>query len=144
MRVSITQLPENPHPEVLPPALAAVALVDARTCAAAGSMSESWWHEEVRAGRAPQPAIRAPRCTRWRAADVADFWLDFASQGSDPQQGERMHTLTVRSARARGQTAKAALPLIAPASRALGVAACRRHRGHRGDDGGVEHDQQPL
>lgn len=61
----------------LPAALADVALIDGKTCAAAGSMSESWWHAEVAAGRAPQPVIRAPRCTRWSCADVANFWRRF-------------------------------------------------------------------
>jgi hypothetical protein len=62
--------------------LADVLLIDAAKCAAAGDMSVSWWHEEVRAGRAPQPVIRRPRCTRWRMADVRAFWHQFASQGS--------------------------------------------------------------
>ncbi len=35
---------------VLPATLAAVALIDAETCAAAGQMSVSWWHEMVRSG----------------------------------------------------------------------------------------------
>ena len=58
----------------LPADLADVALIDAPTCAAAGDMSVSWWHEEVRAGRAPAPVIRKPRCTRWLLADVRAFW----------------------------------------------------------------------
>lgn len=65
------------HKDRLPTALADVALIDGKTCAAAGSMSESWWHAEVAAGRAPQPVIRAPRCTRWACADVANFWRRF-------------------------------------------------------------------
>jgi predicted DNA-binding transcriptional regulator AlpA len=64
--------PKASHP--LHADLADVALIDAATCAAAGSMSVSWWLEEVRAGRAPQPVIREVRCTRWRLADVRDFW----------------------------------------------------------------------
>jgi predicted DNA-binding transcriptional regulator AlpA len=64
----------------IPPALADVALIDATTCAAAGAMSLSWWHEEVRAQRAPQPAVRMSRCTRWRMSDVAAFWQAFAAQ----------------------------------------------------------------
>lgn len=51
-----------------------VALIDAAACAAAGSMSVSWWHEEVRAGRAPKPAIQQPRCSRWRLAEVRAYW----------------------------------------------------------------------
>lgn len=37
-------------------------------------MSVSWWHAEVLAGRAPQPVMRGVRCTRWRVADVREFW----------------------------------------------------------------------
>lgn len=68
------------QPALLPTALAEVALVDAPTAAAAGSMSVSWWHAEVAAGRAPAPAIRAPRCTRWRLVDVRGFWQTFGEQ----------------------------------------------------------------
>lgn len=64
----------------VPAALADVALIDASAAAAAGSMSHSWWHAEVAAGRAPAPVLRRPRCTRWRLADVAAFWRDFGSQ----------------------------------------------------------------
>lgn len=67
----------------LPADLADVALIDAATCAAAGAMSVSWWHDEVRNGRAPQPAIRATRCTRWRLADVREFWRTFAAADAD-------------------------------------------------------------
>ena len=62
----------------LPADLLCVALIDANTCAAAGGMSVSWWHEAVRAGKAPAAAIRKPRCTRWRLADVQAFWRAFA------------------------------------------------------------------
>jgi predicted DNA-binding transcriptional regulator AlpA len=71
-------------PQTLPADLAAVALIDAPTCAAAGAMSVSWWHSEVQAGRAPAPVIRKPRCTRWRLADVRAFWAKSAEQaGAD-------------------------------------------------------------
>ena len=70
----------QPGAHALPADLASVALIDAPTCAAAGAMSLSWWHAEVAAGRAPAPVIQRPRCTRWRAAEVADFWRSFGSQ----------------------------------------------------------------
>ena len=70
-----TELPQ------IPTALANVALIDGPTCAAAGGMSVSWWHDEVREGRAPAPAVRQPRCTRWRLSDVAAFWQAFATKG---------------------------------------------------------------
>jgi predicted DNA-binding transcriptional regulator AlpA len=59
------------------PELDQVRLVDARASASAGGMSLSWWHEAVSQGIAPQPVFRAPRCTRWRAVDVAAFWRDY-------------------------------------------------------------------
>lgn len=69
----------DPNLQPLPADLASVALIDAPKCAAAGDMSVSWWHAEVAAGRAPAPVIRRPRCTRWRAADVAAYWRAFAA-----------------------------------------------------------------
>lgn len=65
-----------------PTELAEVALIDAEACAAVGSMSVSWWHAEVAAGRAPAPAIRQPRCTRWRLSDAMTFWRDRANEGT--------------------------------------------------------------
>ena len=72
----------DPRPKPLPADLAAVALINASTCAAPGEMSISWLHEEVRTGRAPAPVIRKQRCTRWRLADVRDFWAKMAEQGA--------------------------------------------------------------
>lgn len=67
------------------PATADVALIDAQKCAAIGCMGISWWHEEVRQGRAPQPVVRKPRCTRWRLSQVVDFWRAFGGNGEVPQ-----------------------------------------------------------
>lgn len=66
----------------LPASLSDVALIDAKTCAAVGGMSLSWWHAEVAAGRAPEPAIRKPRCTRWRVAAVRAFWIKSAEKSA--------------------------------------------------------------
>jgi hypothetical protein len=84
-------------------ALAEVALIDAETCAAPGMMSVSWWHEEVRSGRAPKPAVQRPRCTRWRLADVKAFWRDFATTGeANTSSGDAMKArLADASAKAR-------------------------------------------
>lgn len=68
-----TDLPE------VPAALAEVQLIDAPTCAAAAGMSVSWWHDEVRTGRAPAPAIRQPRCTRWLLSQVHSWLLERTS-----------------------------------------------------------------
>jgi len=66
--------------------LTVVSLVNAQTASAIGQVSVSWWRDQVRAGRAPQPAIRSNRFTRWRASDVAEFWRTCAELGS--AQGE--------------------------------------------------------
>lgn len=63
------------------PAFTEVALVDAATCAAVGGLGVSWWLAEVAAGRAPQPAIRGPRCTRWTLASIKSYWAQRASAG---------------------------------------------------------------
>lgn len=65
----------------LPAALADVALVDARQCASAAGISLSLWFELVRAGKAPQPAFRGNRCTRYRLADVRAWLVEFARTG---------------------------------------------------------------
>lgn len=72
--------PQSITANALPAELAAVALIDAKTAAAAGSVSLSWWHQAVADGIAPQPARRGNRCTRWRLADVARFWRSFGSE----------------------------------------------------------------
>ncbi len=64
----------------VPPALADVALIDGPTCAAAGGISLSTWHELVRNGQAPQPVMRSARCTRWRLADVRAWLIDRAAK----------------------------------------------------------------
>lgn len=75
----------TPQPSVhsLPAELVEVALVDAKTCASTGGMRLSWWHGEVAAGRAPQPVIRRPRCTRWRLSDVRAFWAALAENSRE-------------------------------------------------------------
>lgn len=72
----------------VPPALADVAFVDAPTCAAAAGLSISSWHDLVREGVAPAPAFRAPRCTRWRIADVRTWLIERAVAGGTLGQSE--------------------------------------------------------
>lgn len=74
-----------------------VALIDAAACAATGSMSLSWWHAEVAAGRAPQPVIRLPRCTRWRLTDIRAFWYQVAT-ASLADDGTRKHAAKASAA----------------------------------------------
>lgn len=94
-------------PSALSPLLADVALIDAEACATAGGMSVSWWHNEVLAGRAPKPAVQRPRCTRWRLADVREFWQRFADAGAIEAPGgtAMKDKLAKASAKARAQRA---------------------------------------
>ena len=92
----------------IPSALSSVALIDAPTCAAAGGMSVSWWHDEVRAGRAPAPAVRQPRCTRWRLSDVVAFWQAFATKGEADTQAAAQVTAKAKKASAAAQVKRTA------------------------------------
>jgi predicted DNA-binding transcriptional regulator AlpA len=100
-----------------PEALADVALIDATTCAAAGCMGVSWWYDEVRAGRAPAPVIREPRCTRWRLADVRAFWIARSERAaSNTLVGELLTAqATKASHKARANRATAAATALARA-----------------------------
>ena len=98
----------NPAARPLPAALAEVALIDAPTCAAAGDMSVSWWHEEVRAGRAPAPVIRKPRCTRWRLAEVRAFWIESAVKAATDSQASALMTAHATKASAKAKAARIA------------------------------------
>lgn len=69
-------------PPLVPAALEAVSLIDARAAAAVGSMSVSWWLQKVADNEAPQPAVRAPRCTRWTLPSVRAFWQAFGEQAN--------------------------------------------------------------
>jgi predicted DNA-binding transcriptional regulator AlpA len=98
----------KPAARPLPADLANVALIDAPTCAAAGDMSVSWWHEEVRAGRAPAPVIRKPRCTRWRMADVRAFWIESAEKSARDTQAAEMVKAHATRASAKAKANRAA------------------------------------
>lgn len=73
----------------VPAALADVAMIDGPTCAAAASISLSNYLDLVRTKKAPQPAIRLPRCTRWRVVDVR-AWLIERAQAQTPEAGARV------------------------------------------------------
>ena len=93
----------------IPSALSSVALIDAPTCAAAGGMSVSWWHDEVREGRAPAPAVRQPRCTRWRMSDVVAFWQAFATKGAADTRAAALVTAKAKKASAAARVKRAAV-----------------------------------
>lgn len=61
--------------------LADMTLIKAPQCAAIGNMSLVWWRRKVAEGTAPMPAVRRPRCTRWRTGEVLRFWERFAESG---------------------------------------------------------------
>lgn len=86
----------------VPSTMADIALVDAATAAAPGGVSISWWHERVRIGEAPAPAVRLPRCTRWRLEDVRQFWKKFAEQPAGDASAQLMLE-TARRASAAAQ-----------------------------------------
>lgn len=73
----------------VPAALADFALIDVRQVSVACGLSAHTWQRLVRAGAAPQPAVRAPRYTRWRLADVRAWLLQRAEQ-TDRGQAERV------------------------------------------------------
>ena len=105
----------------LPADVADVALIAADTCAAIGDVSVSWWHEEVRASRAPKPVIQQPRFTRWRLADVRRFWAERAARAAaDTTPGERM---AVRAKLASTKAREPAAVAKAQATRKARIAA---------------------
>jgi predicted DNA-binding transcriptional regulator AlpA len=65
----------------VPAPLADVALIDARQSASAACVSLSTFYEMVKDGRAPQPAFRGVRCTRWRLTDIRAWLVEFARTG---------------------------------------------------------------
>jgi len=93
----------------LHPDLAQVALVDARTAAAAGGMGTSWWAALVQSGDAPQPVVKSHRCTRWRTSDVVSFWRGFAENGLKPALLERL-AANAKKSQAAMQRARQAAP----------------------------------
>ena len=97
----------KPAARPLPADLADVALIDAPTCAAPGDMSLSWWYALVAAGRAPQPVVRMPRCTRWRLADVRAFWIAFAEKAAADTQAAEQATARAKKASAKAKSMRA-------------------------------------
>ena len=100
----------------LPAELEAVALVDARTCAAAGAVSVGWWYGEVRDGRAPAPVMRGSRCTRWRLADVRDFWRKRAEQSAESDVAAALVQSRAEKASARARQLRAVGKAASPAA----------------------------
>jgi hypothetical protein len=76
-----SRTPRKPPPSATPPVLADVQLLDIKACCAPGAVGATWWRDAVAAGLAPVPAVKLPRCTRWRATEVHAFWAAFAASG---------------------------------------------------------------
>jgi predicted DNA-binding transcriptional regulator AlpA len=107
MRAKKSQLPP------VPDGLAPFALISAATAAAAADMSLSGFFAEVRDGRAPQPAIRGVRHTRWRMEDIK-HWLIQRVDDHDPEKaavvvGKAKHASAMAAVR-RSTTAPASAP----------------------------------
>lgn len=98
----------------IPAALADVALIDVKACAAARGVATSTWLHLVSEGKAPQPVIRGPRSTRWRLADVKAHLIEQAIAGTASPQVEAMeqrnaqHLVKARARRAENLGAKRA------------------------------------
>jgi predicted DNA-binding transcriptional regulator AlpA len=92
----------------LPESLADVALIDGPTAAAAASISVSQWYDLVRNGAAPQPAFRAPRCTRWRLADVRLWLVQWAERESGSEAADTVIDQARRASSAAAAKRKAA------------------------------------
>lgn len=105
----------------LPVPLRAVALIDAKTAAAVGQMSISKWYDEVRLGKAPQPAIREPRFTRWRQADVLRYWERRGQEAAnDPHAGEAVVTKAKKASEAARACRESAIHRLGADRRAVG------------------------
>lgn len=83
-----------------------VALIDLSDFAALIRMSKSWVLQEVAAGRAPQPVVRRPRCTRWKLCDVRAFAVAFAEQGAADLAGANATVAIARKASAAAKIAR--------------------------------------
>ena len=94
--------PAAPAVAQIPEALADVALIDARSAAAAAAIAVETWRAAVRNGQAPQPVVRAARANRWLLRDVREWLIRVASQG---QQDVDRSVLAGRAAKASAAAA---------------------------------------
>jgi hypothetical protein len=89
-----------------PEAFGGDALIDGPTAAAGGGMGNSWWLEEVRAGRAPAPVVKLPRCTRWKLSSVRAYWIAFAERAAGNIEAATQVTARATKASQAAQAAR--------------------------------------
>lgn len=91
----------------LPADLADLSFLDINDVCAAVRMSQSWWYDEVRAGRAPQPLRLGLRCSRWSVAAIRQYLIERAAQPQEAVAAQVVARATRASADARKPAAKA-------------------------------------
>jgi predicted DNA-binding transcriptional regulator AlpA len=84
----------------IPPGLVDVAYIDGGECSAAAAMSLSQWHALVKDGKAPSPAIRKPRFTRWLMSDVRDWLIQYRTQADSQADSARVIGVATRASQA--------------------------------------------
>lgn len=97
----------KPAARPLPAELIDLAFLDIHDVCGALRMSVSWWYDEVRAGRAPQPLRYGARCTRWRASDIRKYMIDRAAQPQAEDAAKVTARATKASAAAKAKRAAA-------------------------------------
>ena len=101
---------QAPCQVTIPSGLVDVAYIDGGACAAAAAMSISQWHAMVKDGKAPKPAIRKPRFTRWLMADVRAWLIQFSSQSDFEADSEVVLGKAIRASHAAKAKAFARQP----------------------------------
>lgn len=96
-----------PLPEVASD-LTDVALMTADDVCRVVRKSQSWLFDAVKRGAFPAPALREPRCTRWRASTVrAHLLARFEQAEADPQSGGATHEKAKKASRAAQEVRRA-------------------------------------
>lgn len=97
-------------PRSMTASLADVAFLDINDVCAVARMSASWIHDEVRAGRFPQPMRFGPRCSRWRSSDVRQWLIDRAAAAEADTQAGALLTARAKKASEAAQAKRNSTP----------------------------------
>lgn len=92
----------------VPADLADVAFLDINDVCAAVCMSASWWHDEIRAGRAPQPLRYGPRCSRWPAAVIKRYLIERTERAAADKDAGKVASARATKASAAAKAKRAA------------------------------------